>query len=274
MSFEEHDIPPVLLGFDTETTGLDVFKDRIVQAALVGQDRSGREVFREEWLINPGILIPREATKIHGITSDRAMEDGQDPAEAIEQITGLLEKALRAGCALVIQNAPYDLALLDAEAQRHSVVPLAERRPVAPVLDPVMLAKVAKVEGRHSLAALSARFGVTNPRAHTAYADAVTTLAVLRKLMMIDVLDEEPAVLHVMQEDEARRRAESWQEELRVSDPCARVAPGWPLSAGRTRIGCECRDCGRPLTDSDLTQPCGECLERFAGAVQAVRRGA
>jgi len=274
MSFEEHDIPPVMIGFDTETTGLDVVKDRVVSAALVGQDKRGEEVFREEWLINPGILIPREATKIHGITNDVVMEDGQDPAEAIEQITGLLEKALKAGCALVIQNAPYDLGMLDSEARRYSVVPLAERLPVMPVLDPVMLAKVAKLEGRHSLAALSSRFGVTNPRAHTAYADAVTALAVLRKLMMIDALDEEPAALHGMQEDEARRRAESWQSELRMSDPCARVVSGWPLSSGTTRVGCECRGCGRTLTDSDLTQPCGECLERFGGAVRAGRRGA
>jgi len=272
MGFREHNIPPVLLGFDAETTGLDVERDRIVQAALVGQDESGMEVFRQEWLINPGILIPRAAVKIHGITTDQARADGVDPGEAIEEITGLLEKALRAGCALVIQNAPYDLAMLAAEACRHAVVPLAQRLTVAPVLDPMMLAKIAQVEGRHSLAALAARFGVRNPRAHTAYADAATTLTVLRQLLSAQELQEEPAVLHAMQEEEARRRAEHWQRELRVSDPCARVTSGWPLSQGWTRIGCECRECGRTLTDSDLTQPCTECLERYDKAAAHIRR--
>jgi DNA polymerase-3 subunit epsilon len=273
MTFEEADIPPVLLGFDTETTGLDVERDRIVQAALVGHDQGGQEVFREEWLINPGILIPREATKIHGISSDQAMAEGVDPAEAVEEITSLLEKALRAGAALVIQNAPYDLAMLSFEARRYSVVPLEQRRPVAPVLDPVMLAKVANIEGRHSLAALCSRFGVTNPRAHTAYADAVTTLQVLRKLLRMEELDEEPAALHVMQEDVARRRAEAWQQELRVSDPCARVVSRWPLAQAVTRIGCVCKDCGRGLAESELTQPCGECLEALPGPRRsAVRR--
>ncbi|MFD8335667.1 exonuclease domain-containing protein [Streptomyces solisilvae] len=272
MSFVEHDIPLALLGFDTETTGLDTEKDRIVSAALAGHDAAGAEVFRAEWLINPGILIPREATKIHGITTEQAMAEGVNPAEAVEEITGLLEKGLMAGCALVIQNAPYDLAMLGAEARRYSVVPLDQRRPVAPVLDPVMLAKVARVDGRHSLAALAARFGVKNPKAHTAYADAVTTLGVVRELMTIAELNAEPAALHVMQENEARRRAESWETELRVSDPCARVVPGWPLSQGQTRIGCTCRDCGRDLADSDLTQPCGECLERYEEALRAARR--
>lgn len=263
MDFMEDDIPPVVLGFDTETTGLDVERDRIVQAALVGQDQAGQEVFRHEWLINPGMLIPREATKIHGITNDQVTAEGADPAEAVEEITGLLEKALRAGVALVIQNAPYDLALLDAEARRYSVTPLSARRPVAPVLDPVMLAKVAGVEGRHSLAALCSRFGVSNPRAHTAYADAVTTLAVLRRLLRLEELGEDLRTLHVMQEDVARRRAAAWQQELRVSDPCALVTARWPLAQSVTRVGCTCKDCGRALSDDDWTQPCKECIDSY-----------
>lgn len=265
MSAEEYDIPPVMVGFDTETTGLDVKRDRIVQAALVGHDEGGREVFRTQWLINPGVLIPRQATRIHGITNEHVAQEGQDPAEAVEEVTAALEDALRAGCALVVQNAPYDLAMLHAEAARYGVVPLAQRLPVAPVLDPVMLAKVAGLEGRHSLAALAARFEVRNPQAHTAYADAVTTLGVLRRLLRLEALAHEPAELHALQQEEAQRRAQAWERELRVADPCARVVAGWPLTAGSTRTGCTCRDCGRELGDEELTQPCAQCLADPAG---------
>ncbi|NUQ88686.1 MAG: 3'-5' exonuclease, partial [Glycomyces artemisiae] len=51
-----------LLGFDTETTGVSVEQDRIVQAALVTGTGS------TTWLIDPGVTIPPGATRVHGIT--------------------------------------------------------------------------------------------------------------------------------------------------------------------------------------------------------------
>jgi len=263
MSNQEYLIPPVFLGFDTETTGLDVERDRIVQASAVGQDAEGREVFRRDWLINPGILIPRQATKIHGITNEKVAAEGADPAAAVEEIVSVLQRALASGAALVVQNAPYDLSLLQAEARRYGVVPLTERRQVAPVLDPVMLARAAGVPGRHGLAALCSRFGVHNPQAHTAYSDTVTTLEVLRRLLELQELAElEPAELHEVQWEAARVKAKAWEEELRLSSPCARVGVGWPLY-GRTRVECDCKDCGRPLGDDELDQPCAECRSRY-----------
>lgn len=263
MTFQEEHVPPALLGFDTETTGLDVQKDRIVQGSLVGVDREGREVYRRDWLINPGILIPRQATKIHGITNEQVAEEGVSPAEAVEEIVGGLRAAVSAGIPLVVQNAPYDLSLLEWEARRHQVRSLSQRGEIAPVLDPVMLAKVAGVEGRHSLAALCQRFDVQNPRAHTAYADTVTTLAVLRKLLVLVELDNlSVEELHAAQLAIAVRKAQAWQEELRTTAPCTVVTPGWPLY-GHTRVECECRGCGKLLSTEEVEQPCAECRSRY-----------
>ena len=58
------------LGFDTETTGVDVTTDRIVTAALVHRDARGTTV--RTWIIDPGVEIPAPATAIHGITTERA----------------------------------------------------------------------------------------------------------------------------------------------------------------------------------------------------------
>jgi DNA polymerase-3 subunit epsilon len=59
--------------FDLETTGLDHRTSRIVTAcaALLNPDGSisGNDV---EWLANPGIPIPAEATAVHGITDEIA----------------------------------------------------------------------------------------------------------------------------------------------------------------------------------------------------------
>lgn len=66
-----------LAAFDTETTGIDVERDRIVSAALVVQEtpRSAPRITR--WLINPGVEIPDAATAVHGLTADHLALHGR-----------------------------------------------------------------------------------------------------------------------------------------------------------------------------------------------------
>ncbi len=65
-----------LFCFDIEATGTDVAKDRIVQIAFAEIDvcpfGTGKLFVsnKRKLLINPGIPIPAESTKIHGITND------------------------------------------------------------------------------------------------------------------------------------------------------------------------------------------------------------
>lgn len=61
-----------IVGFDTETTGVDVTGDRIVTAALVVRDKlTGLSQVRT-WIIDPGVEIPEAASAIHGITTEYA----------------------------------------------------------------------------------------------------------------------------------------------------------------------------------------------------------
>ena len=54
--------------FDTETTGLNHSESRIVTAALHLIDVSGSLIPNgKDWLLNPGIPIPAESSKVHGI---------------------------------------------------------------------------------------------------------------------------------------------------------------------------------------------------------------
>ncbi len=55
--------------FDLETTGLDVFSDRIVQLAAIKIFPDGKKE-THEWLINPKIPIPKVTSEIHGITDE------------------------------------------------------------------------------------------------------------------------------------------------------------------------------------------------------------
>ena len=52
--------------FDLETTGVDVVKDRIVEICLLKVYPNGNEEAKT-LRINPGIHIPEEASKVHGI---------------------------------------------------------------------------------------------------------------------------------------------------------------------------------------------------------------
>ena len=62
-----------IIFFDLETTGLDLSKDRAVSIATLKIDMDGQKE-EKKILINPEMLIPKEASDIHGIT-DGMVED-------------------------------------------------------------------------------------------------------------------------------------------------------------------------------------------------------
>ena len=117
-----HWFEDALLALDLETTGLDPIEDRIVQAAvvLVGADGA---VSDKSWdgIVDPGVPIPVGASNIHGITTERARQEGMPPVEALQIIARLVDNAADRGMPLVIFNAPFDWPFVLAEAQRHGV---------------------------------------------------------------------------------------------------------------------------------------------------------
>jgi len=69
---------------DTETTGRDAAEDHIVElAVVVGQ--AGKVISRDTWLINPGVPIPAETTKVHGIR-DEDVADKPPFADVVDEI--------------------------------------------------------------------------------------------------------------------------------------------------------------------------------------------
>jgi DNA polymerase-3 subunit epsilon len=107
-----------MAAFDIESTGVDVENDRIVTASVV-EVAPGRKPVIREWLANPGIDIPAEATAIHGITTEHARAHGRDPLDVCREISGVLADLVEEGKPIVIFNAPYDLTLLDRECRRY-----------------------------------------------------------------------------------------------------------------------------------------------------------
>lgn len=141
---------------DTETTGLEPeLNHRVIEIGcveLVNRRATGRNFHR---YLNPERDIDDGALAVHGIS--RTDLDGQPRfAEIAEELLGFI-----AGAELVIHNAAFDVAFLDAELGR---LP-GEQRQVAAlcqVLDTLALARELHPGQRNGLDALCKRYGVDN----------------------------------------------------------------------------------------------------------------
>jgi DNA polymerase-3 subunit epsilon len=224
-----------MLGFDTETTGVDVDNDRVVTAALVRRDAAGTRV--RTWLIDPGVPIPPAATAIHSISTEQARAHGAAPAVALEQIAAELASALADGVPVVAYNAAFDLGLLDAELVRHGLPTLPDRlgRPAGPVIDPLVLdrAEDRYRSGRRTLGDLCRLYGVAESGSlHSADVDVVATLDVLDAILTrFPHLARLPlAALHERQVLAHRSWAQefnAWRTDRGYAGPGAQLS--WPV---------------------------------------------
>lgn len=229
-----------LLGWDLETTGVNVETARIVTAAAVDwkpgdtvdtlADRS------RLWLANPGIRIPAEATKVHGVTTEQARANGRPAAQVADEIADVLAAALSTGIPVVAMNGRYDFTVLDRELRRYQLRTLWERiggeTAPGPVIDPFILDKQADKyrRGPRKLEALAVHYGVTLAAAHTADADALAAVEVAVAIgEKYPELQVHPEQLHVWQIRWAAQQAAGLQEHFRKTDPYAVVDGEWPL---------------------------------------------
>lgn len=170
-----------LVAFDTETTGIDRETDRIVPAYL-GDGSPGER----SWLVDPGISIPAEATRVNHITTEHARASGRPAIEAVGEIADALAQALSAGGAVVVYKADFDFTILDRECRRHGLPTLGDRLggPVGPLVDPLVLDHYLDRyrPGSRKLERACAVYGVALPMAHDARDDALATLGVARAL--------------------------------------------------------------------------------------------
>jgi DNA polymerase III subunit epsilon len=230
-----------LLGFDTETTGVDVASDRIVTAALVHRDAGTTRV--RTWLLDPGTDIPPGVTAIHGITTEHARAHGSAPAVALEEIAAEIAAAQAAGVPLVAFNASFDVALLEHELARHGLDGLADRLPggVQVVLDPLVLDRHVdgSRKGPRKLGDLCELYGVPTGDLHTAEVDVVATLDLLAE--MADRYPQQlagatPAQLHTLQVGAYEDWVRSYNRwRARRGLPWPGVDHGWPTPDHPTR---------------------------------------
>ncbi|GAA4915564.1 DNA polymerase-3 subunit epsilon [Stackebrandtia albiflava] len=214
-----------LLGFDTETTGVTGAEDRIVTAAVV----DGADV--STWLIDPGVEIPAEATRIHGITTQHARDHGVAPHLALPEIARILVKAAEERIPVVAYRAGFDLTLLAYELERHGLEPVPWNRLY--VIDPFVLDKKCDKwrKGKRTLSAVCEQYGVALSHAHSAVADATAAVALARAIgaRYPKIAQMSLGELHVSQMGWHADDAASLEAYLRRQGRDETVDRRWPL---------------------------------------------
>ena len=220
-----------LAAFDLETTGVDPHAARIVTACVAVIDVHGPSDPRvAEWLVNPGIPIPEEATKVHGITNERAAADGQPPAAAVADIIDVLTLAWGTGAVVVGHNVAYDLTVLASEAARHGLPPLEV---AGPVVDTLVLDKHVDPyrKGKRTLGVAAQHYNAALGEAHNAAADAMAAARIAWRIAELypDIAALSAVELHARQVTWAREQGESLRAYFTRQGKQETVALGWPI---------------------------------------------
>ena len=230
-----------LLGFDTETTGVNPSQDRLVTAALIRRTErpigGDRQQSVTTWLADPGVEIPEAASAVHGVTTERVRAEGRPVTEVLAEVSDLLVTAMAAGTPVVAFNASYDLTLMEAELARHGLPTMRSRlgRELGPIADPLVLDRAVDRyrKGKRRLGDLCEVYGVQVDEAlHTAEVDVIATLDVLEALAIAhpQVSELGPEQLVAFQARAHRAWAESFNEWLARKNPSRTPAQAaWPL---------------------------------------------
>lgn len=116
------------LFFDTETTGLprnykapvNDLKNwpRMIQIAWIFSDREGNRIESNDFIIKPeNFKIPKEATNVHGISNEKAINEGKELELVLIKFNNLVEKA----DTIVAHNIRFDEKIVGAELLRKKI---------------------------------------------------------------------------------------------------------------------------------------------------------
>lgn len=162
---------------DVETTGLDPYRDRVIQVAIRQISADGTAESEWETLVNPGAGVDPGPVEVHGLTSaDLA------GAPLFRDVAATIAQRL-AGRVFVAHNAAFDWTFVAVESDRVGV-----RLEVLDWLCTMRFAKALALEvPDKSLASIAAYYAVEQLKAHDAGDDTrVAAEILLRELADAD----------------------------------------------------------------------------------------
>jgi ATP-dependent DNA helicase DinG len=165
------DLPLTFVVVDSETTGLDPARDRIIDLGAVRLDARLHEIDRFSSLVRADVPVPLAITRMTGIDDDD-LAGAPGFTEVYHAFARFADDAL-----LVGHNAAFDRAHLEAGARRAGLSFLPNDW--FDTLDAALL--LLPEHDRHALPFLAAELGFERT-SHRALPDAVSTADLLRRL--------------------------------------------------------------------------------------------
>jgi len=147
---------------DTETTGLDYTKERMVEFAAVRME-NGKIKDSFQTLINPEQHIRKSSIAIHGITPDM-VEDAPTEAEAMPKIMEFIQDY-----PIIAHNAIFDYSFLNEASKRVFGKEIENTR----IDSQQMFKEIYPDLESHGLEALTEKFNVDLTNHHRAMADTM-----------------------------------------------------------------------------------------------------
>jgi DNA polymerase III epsilon subunit-like protein len=174
-----------ILFLDTETTGLPTnwkapYDQWPRMVSIAGQLYiNGEYEAGFEYIIKPdGYEITKEASDIHGITQEIALEKGEDISFAMPWINGYINRA----DLIVFHNASFDVGIISGEQMRleypQTSLICHSNKIFCTKEKSTNICKIPNSRGGYkwpSLAELCAFCGVENQTAHNALSDVIAT---------------------------------------------------------------------------------------------------
>lgn len=148
---------------DVETTGLSPRAARVCEVAAINF-RGAERVGTLAELVNPGLPIPPEVTRIHGIT-DSMVKDSPSFSGVAPRLLAMLENSV-----IVAHNAEFDLGFLTAEFERVGL-----KFPKLHVVDTLTIARKSWKFKSNRLGNIAAELNFSNENWHRALSDVEMT---------------------------------------------------------------------------------------------------
>lgn len=157
-------VPDNYTAIDIETTGLDTGMARIIELGAV-RIRHGKPVAKFSQLVNPGITIPADSTRVTGIT-DKDVRRAPDSTKALRKFLAFIGHDT-----LIGHNIDaFDMPIIRNEAKRDGLKP-----PTNQTIDTLSIARSIWPGERNRLVDVIRRLGIAKTEAHRAESDALQT---------------------------------------------------------------------------------------------------
>lgn len=189
-----------LLGFDTETTGVDFFQSQVIQVGAVLCDVNLNEVAKKQWNINfdeENFTWTSEAEAVHGISKKTAMDHGVSTDTFIREFFEWISSWTKLKNRKDFENKVYIVGAncqFDYNMCKHSLydmctdsdysfIPFSYRM----LYDVNALGNF--VVGKNSLGSLMNHFGIKSDetKRHSALYDAEMHIKVFRSILLADI---------------------------------------------------------------------------------------